>query len=293
MYDAKEAGRDRSPRYDGRGARSRIEARISWADMIRDALAEDRFVLHAQPIVDLATGAIDPVRAAAAHARRRRRADPARRVPPVAERFDLIRDDRPLGRRAARSACSAEHARGRDSSSRSTSPAARPATRSCSELIERELRAHRRRPEPAHLRDHRDRRGRRTSTRAREFADRLAELGCRFALDDFGAGFGSFYYLKHLPFDYLKIDGEFVRDCRATRPTSSSSRPSSTSRAASASARSPSSSTTPRPPRCCASMGVDHAQGFHLGAPGPAGRLAARGRSGAGVGRAAGTSRAV
>ena len=53
--------------------------------------------------------------------------------------------------------------------------------------------------------------------RAQEFAHRLAALGCRFALDDFGAAFASFYYLKHLPFDYLKIDGEFVRGCVADR----------------------------------------------------------------------------
>jgi diguanylate cyclase (GGDEF)-like protein len=46
----------------------------------------------------------------------------------------------------------------------------------------------------------------------------LAELGCPLALDDFGAGFGCFSYLKHVPAQVVKIDREFIREI-STNPT--------------------------------------------------------------------------
>jgi EAL domain-containing protein (putative c-di-GMP-specific phosphodiesterase class I) len=52
---------------------------------------------------------------------------------------------------------------------------------------------------------------------ARRLMTSLHDLGCRFALDDFGAGPGSLRQLKHLPFEVIKIDGEFVARLGSSR----------------------------------------------------------------------------
>jgi EAL domain-containing protein (putative c-di-GMP-specific phosphodiesterase class I) len=104
---------------------------------------------------------------------------------------------------------------------------------------------------------------------AREFAERLRSIGCRFALDDFGAGFGSFYYLKHLPFDYLKIDGEFVSNCLSNRTDQLVIRAVVDIAQGLGKETVAEFASDAELVQFLRSQGVDYAQGFHVGRPLP------------------------
>ncbi len=211
MYDAKEAGRDRSCVYSTSGREARMAARMTWVERIRQALAEDRFVLHGQLIESL-----DGDHRHREELLLRMVDDDGDLIPPaaflpVAERFDLIQEiDRWVIRHAVELLARMQ-ARGDDVvlevnlSAKSITDPDLPA------MIKGLIEQHR--VDPSGLVFEM------TETaaivnieRAKRFASFLHELGCEFALDDFGAGFASFYYLKHFAFDYLKIDGEFIED---------------------------------------------------------------------------------
>ena len=106
------------------------------------------------------------------------------------------------------------------------------------------------------------------------FMRTLKNIGCLFALDDFGSGLSSFAYLKNLPVDFVKIDGSFVREI-AQDPIA---------RAMVGSINTVAHEMGLRTVAECvehgailavlAELGVDYAQGYHLGYPQPLSELA-------------------
>jgi diguanylate cyclase (GGDEF)-like protein/PAS domain S-box-containing protein len=213
LYEAKERGRDRVFFYGaGDEPSPHHRAGLTWVEQIRGALAEDRLCLHAQPIVSLT-----PEQPSMHEMLLRMIGESGQLIPPgaflgVAERFDLIGGiDRWVVARAIELLGRPE-SRERASTVSVNVSASSLADGELLGEIERLLRAH---DVPAGqlVFEVAETAVVANLQMARRFTERLRELGCRVALDDFGAGFGSFLYLRHLPFDILKIDGEFVSNC--------------------------------------------------------------------------------
>lgn len=102
---------------------------------------------------------------------------------------------------------------------------------------------------------------------ARDFMEPLHALGCRFALDDFGVGFSSFEYLRLLPVDYVKIDGSFIRNLPVNMEDQAITR--AITEVAHATGRQVIAEFVESQAHVdlLAAMGVDYAQGYHIGRP--------------------------
>lgn len=214
VYDAKESGRDRVASWSRHHGSARpARTPLVWASRVEQALARDGFQLWAQPMLDIATGSLRRYELLL-----RMTQEDGTVVAPaafigVAERSGLIVEvDSWVIRRAVAmlAELDPQHAGTVDLSVNISGVSM--SHRAVGDLIERELSLAS--VDPARLGfEMTETAAVQRLQSAQEFASRVHALGCPVALDDFGAGLRSFFYLKHLPFDVVKIDGEFVTGC--------------------------------------------------------------------------------
>ncbi len=211
MYQAKDQGRG-IYRYYTSALTSEVNTRLELDSRMRRALVQGEFVVHYQPQIDIATGAMVGCEALV------RWQDPERglispaRFIPLAEETGLIM---PLGEWVLRTACAQAKAW--------TQPGQPPLTMSVN-LSGRQLLQSQIVQQVANILSE-------TGLSASQLKLELTEstimgrgeeavallgdlraLGLRLAIDDFGTGYSSLAYLKRFPIDELKIDQSFVRD---------------------------------------------------------------------------------
>lgn len=218
MYLAKERGRGCWHIFsDTELAKEKLENQVYWQHKIESALDNDEFLLHFQPIVNLQDNSISHYEALI-----RMRGSNEELIAPapfieVAEKTGLIReidhwvlrhtmeklDD--ISMNHTKKITLAINLSAHAFSDQSLLPLLTDLFRKSNintENIIIEI------TETAALTDF---------SAACELITSIKQLGCYFALDDFGVGFASFYYLQQLPVDYIKIDGAFVRQLSQNR----------------------------------------------------------------------------
>ena len=269
MYQAKSKGGAGWHLYsEGEGVQEKMQSRLHWEEMINRALADDGLIVYYQPILDIRARQVSHYEALV-----RMRGGDGSAIPPgmfmdVAEDSGLIREiDRQVihqvfGKMLALFAVGKTYKFSINLSGVSIND---PTLLS---FIRDELSLSPLLPshvvfeitETAAVSDF---------SAARTFMNAVRELGCAFSLDDFGVGFSSFNYVKQLPVDYVKIDGSFVRTLVESPDDQVFVR------ALAEVARGFGKKTVAefvedeRALKMLRSFGVDYAQGYFIGKPGP------------------------
>ncbi|MBB1125897.1 putative bifunctional diguanylate cyclase/phosphodiesterase [Thiospirillum jenense] len=207
MYQAKRAGRGRSHLYSEQDeGRDAARARLVWTDRILEALHEDRFEVHYQPLLEIVTGRIWRAEALLRMRDQQNKLISPGLFIPIAEETGLINT---LDRWVLTQAIAQLQQHPGLSLSVNLSANA---------LTDQQLGGDVQRLirdagiDPARLTfEITETVAINSMSNAVKLIDDLHTFGCHFALDDFGSGFASYAYLKQLPVDDVKIDGAFIR----------------------------------------------------------------------------------
>ncbi len=204
-YAAKDQGGDRAVvSVPDPARRDRLRVPPAWAERLRDALARDRLAAYAQPILDLRRDQTSGWELLIRLPEGTQVLLPAAFLP-VAERLDLVQQIdvwicrqalRLIGRRNACVHVNLSARTLRDDGAIRAIAAELDASGVSPANLVLEI------TETAAVGD---------VAQTLRCVETLRARGCRLALDDFGVGFSSLYYLRHLPVDYVKIDGTFTR----------------------------------------------------------------------------------
>ena len=274
MYEAKDAGRNTVREFGPNSEhREHVAARMAWSVRISDALHNEKFVLHAQPILDIRLGEVTHHELLI-----RMKDNDGSLIPPTeflytAERFGMAIDIDKWVLGQAIDILSGLSPYSQIKIAVNVSGGSLDGTVLTdwltATLTEREV-------APSSLVIEVTETDAITNmARARRFAEVLQSLDCEFSLDDFGAGFGSFYYLKHLPIDYIKIDGDYINNLTSS-DTDQVIVKSMIQLASGLGKRTVAEFVSDQEALdLITEFGVDYAQGFFIGKPLPVGEVVA------------------
>jgi diguanylate cyclase (GGDEF)-like protein len=211
-HDAKALGRNRFQFYKTSGQeRDQMAADVGWSQHIQRALADNLFVLQYQPIVDIRLG--EPTHF---EALLRLKLEDGQLVPPAAflpaaTRFGLMTQvDQYVIRNALRALAKFRRTRRDIRFTLNVSGNIFEDTDLWG-CVEENLKLNDL-PADAVILEITEQVAVRNIVTASQQIEQMRKLGCQFAIDDFGAGYSSYTYLKNLPVDYIKIDGSFIRN---------------------------------------------------------------------------------
>jgi len=212
MYSAKNEGRAKFHLFnEADNELWNMQNKIHWEDRIRWALANDRFVLHFQPVARLSDLTVTHYEVLLRMISQENELIPPNAFLETAERFGMISEiDRWVLKNAIRAQADLK-AQGRQVSLAINISGRHFGSDDIYTLVKQYIQEFGADPS-SFIFEVTETEAVENLTNARKFIEKLQKIGCRFALDDFGIGFSSFHYLRNLPVNFVKIDGSFVRN---------------------------------------------------------------------------------